>query len=112
MTVFVRIQAPDNESSNHTDLDYIFIDDGGMDLCSHRRFDRTGRQHDHRLIQLGRCGGERLVGSGGGSAVPGRGGWHMARRPGQNAYQPVKLHVHGTRGATLHRPRAPVGKTG
>jgi hypothetical protein len=33
MTVFVRIQAPDNESPNHTDLDYIFIDDGRMTLA-------------------------------------------------------------------------------
>jgi hypothetical protein len=33
MTVFIRIQAPDNESPNHTDLDYIFIDDGRMTLA-------------------------------------------------------------------------------
>ncbi len=33
MTVFVRIQAPDNQSTNHTDLDYIFLDDGRMTLA-------------------------------------------------------------------------------
>jgi hypothetical protein len=30
MTFFVRIQAPDNESPNHTDLNYVYIDDGRM----------------------------------------------------------------------------------
>jgi hypothetical protein len=33
MTVFVRIQAPDNESFNHYDLDYVFLDDGRMTLA-------------------------------------------------------------------------------
>ncbi len=33
MTVFVRIQAPDNESPNHVDLDYIYLDDGRMTLA-------------------------------------------------------------------------------
>jgi hypothetical protein len=33
MTVFVRIQAPDNQSTNHTDLDYVFLDDGRMTLA-------------------------------------------------------------------------------
>jgi hypothetical protein len=30
MTVFARIQAPENDSYMHTDLDYVFIDDGRM----------------------------------------------------------------------------------
>jgi hypothetical protein len=33
VTVFARIQAPDNESPNHYDLDYVFIDDGRMTLA-------------------------------------------------------------------------------
>jgi hypothetical protein len=28
MTFFIRIQSPDNNSPNHTDLNYVFIDDG------------------------------------------------------------------------------------
>ncbi len=33
MTLFVRIQSPDNQSFNHTDLNYVFIDDGRLALA-------------------------------------------------------------------------------
>ena len=33
MTVFVRIQSPDNQSPNHTDLNYVYIDDGRLTLA-------------------------------------------------------------------------------
>jgi hypothetical protein len=33
MTVFVRIQAPENDSYMHTDLDYVVVDDGRMTLA-------------------------------------------------------------------------------
>jgi hypothetical protein len=33
MTVFVRIQAPENDSTNHTDLNLVYIDDGRMALA-------------------------------------------------------------------------------
>lgn len=33
MTVFVRIQSPENESFNHTDLNLVFIDDGRLTLA-------------------------------------------------------------------------------
>jgi hypothetical protein len=33
MTLFVRIQSPENNSFNHTDLNYAFVDDGRMALA-------------------------------------------------------------------------------
>jgi hypothetical protein len=33
MTFFIRIQSPDNHSTNHTDLNYVFIDDGRLALA-------------------------------------------------------------------------------
>lgn len=33
MTLFIRIQSPENNSYNHTDLNYVFIDDGRLTLA-------------------------------------------------------------------------------